>query len=160
MARRTRKFPPHVPNDEKRNQVAFLAASRAPEAFIARALECSLKELRSIYWDELENGSYIANAMIAQNIFSMAMNPNHPRAVQAAKLWYELSKEGELLDPSGEDAAEDNGPRDVQWEIVDPSSEALEDGEDQMGRMRESAKVETPVPEGKVLTLRPAQTKG
>lgn len=85
--------PQHIPDDESRERVEVLVASRMPAWQIAKALGISEPTLRTYYAPELDGGRARKSAEMLVTLYRAGVGGN----VSAAKEW--LRQAGELEDP-------------------------------------------------------------
>lgn len=89
MAKDPNKKPgqvPYNPTEEHRKMVADMASFGIPQSNIAGCLGIDDKTLRKYFRFELDHGADIANAKVAQNLFTQAMKDDF-RATPAAMFW-------------------------------------------------------------------------
>jgi len=77
---------PFKPTEKDRKQVSSMAAFGTPQENIARVMGIAPKTLRLHFRDELDNGSTIADAAVAQSLYNKAIG-NGPQAVTACIFW-------------------------------------------------------------------------
>lgn len=97
MARNTtrgrRGRPSWEPTEAQRKDVLAMAGFGFPLGDIAKALGVSIPTLRKHCKSELGRGHVIADAKVANTLFSVATDPRHPRCVTAA-IWWEKTRRG------------------------------------------------------------------
>lgn len=76
--------PPHLPSEKTRQEVSALTAYGIRQEEIAKLLNIAEKTMRKHYKNEIEIGSTIANAKVAESLFSMATKGKN---VAAAIFW-------------------------------------------------------------------------
>lgn len=79
----------HKPSPNTRKQVEAMASYGVPEADIARVIGIDAKTLRKHYAEELDTGHIKANALVAQNLFTIARGKGR-EAVTAAIFWLKV----------------------------------------------------------------------
>ena len=81
--------PPHQPDKKSRGLVEAMASHGVPEEDIAKVLGIDEKTLRKHYERELETAATRANALVAQNLFTIARGKGR-EAVTAAIFWLKV----------------------------------------------------------------------
>jgi hypothetical protein len=76
----------HKPRDEQKAMVEAMSGFGVPQDEIAKILRIDAKTLRKRYAEQLERGSALANAKVAQNLFRIATGEGR-EAVTAATFW-------------------------------------------------------------------------
>lgn len=78
--------PRHEPEDRERAMVEALSGYGVPQTEIAAIVRIDPTTLRERYREELDRGQAVANAKVAQNLFTRATGPSR-EAVTAAMFW-------------------------------------------------------------------------
>lgn len=79
--------PPFEPTEQQRRTVRAMSAYGIPQDEIALVVGCSGPTLRKYFWREIEVAQIEANAKVAQTLFAMATDKDHPKAAICAMFW-------------------------------------------------------------------------
>jgi len=97
--------PPHLPNDDSRNQVYELSRVGTRYEDIATMLSISADTLTKYYPDELKKGRIEANAVIAGTLYEKAKSGDTTSMIfwlKSRAQWKETQKHELSGDPDGE----------------------------------------------------------
>jgi hypothetical protein len=79
--------PPHRPTEKDRRVVKLMAGYGIRQDAIARGLGIGEKTLRKHYREELDIGLILATARVAEALYRIALDDNHPGSTTAAIFW-------------------------------------------------------------------------
>lgn len=99
--------PPHKPTDQTRAQVAAMVAYGITAVEIGKVIGISDTTLRKYYREEIDTGTAVANAKVAESLYKKALGDG-PSAVTAAIFWMKTRagwKETLRNEHTGEDGA-------------------------------------------------------
>lgn len=108
---------PHDPTEKDRKQVSLMAGIGLKHDQIAKVVGVSDETLRKYYRDELDTGEARMNAMVAQNLYSIATSKG-TGSVAAAIFWMKTRagwREKDRLEITGADG----GAVKIESNIVD-----------------------------------------
>ena len=78
---------PFEPTEAQRRQVKAMAAYGIPDYDIAKVIGVSPPTMRKYFFEELDVGHVTATAKVAETLFKMATNADHPKAAICAMFW-------------------------------------------------------------------------
>lgn len=79
--------PPFQPTAEMAKMVETLAAFGVPQDAIAKTIGCTPPTMRKYFGDQLEVAATKANAKVAETLFKIATNPDHPKSAICCMFW-------------------------------------------------------------------------
>ena len=79
--------PSFEPTAEQRRMVESMTGLGVPDYEVAKVMAISLPTLRKYFHEQLEVGHIKSNVQVAQTLFKVATDIDHPRHVTAAIFW-------------------------------------------------------------------------
>jgi hypothetical protein len=79
--------PSFTPTDEQRRMVESMTGLGVPDYEVAKVMSISLPTLRKYFHEQLEVGHIKSNFQVAQTLYKVATDIDHPRHVTAAIFW-------------------------------------------------------------------------
>jgi hypothetical protein len=116
--------PAHQPSEQARKTVEAMASYGIRHEEIAAVLDMDDKTLRKYYRRELDIASTKANAMVAQTLFGIATDRNHPKCATSAIFWLKTRAKWREAPAITEDSDFDPVP-----EVLGKKAQAARDAE-------------------------------
>lgn len=124
-SKRGRGRPAYEPSEKDRKQVLAMSGIGLTHDQIAKIMGISDETLRKYYPSELETGASRMNAMVAQNLFSIATSQGQG-SVAAAIFWMKTRARWHETSRT-EHTGPDGGPLQVETQTIDASELSREE---------------------------------
>lgn len=123
--KKKRGRPAYEPSEKDRKQVLAMSGIGLTHDQIAKIMDISDETLRKYYPNELETGASRMNAMVAQNLYSIATSKGQG-AVSAACFWLKTRARWHEVSRT-EHTGPDGGPLQVETQTIDASELSREE---------------------------------